>query len=121
MTGLFATPGRNPSKIVQRQRSVVVGGVPQILKTLARRPGLEWLLDDAERESESAAEGGSGLHLLYSMLRIDPLKRISPLEALAHPFLADDDDDDDDLGGGGGGRGGGRGGHVGGLRSPQGK
>jgi len=72
VTGLFAVAGRDHGRILQRQHEVIVDrGLPS---TLRDAPGVT-LNED-------------GLDLLMRMLQWDPLARISPEEALAHPFLA---------------------------------
>jgi serine/threonine protein kinase len=69
MTGLLATPGRDPARIIRIQYNMC-GHLEEII---ANSPGLE--LD------------GDGIDLMESMLRIDPKERISPTEALNHPYL----------------------------------
>mmetsp|Transcript_3891 Transcript_3891/g.9067 ORF Transcript_3891/g.9067 Transcript_3891/m.9067 type:complete len:430 (-) Transcript_3891:71-1360(-) len=70
--GLFAVPGRDPERIRQRQRDVTMEGA--LRRTLKDAPGIQ--LDE------------DGLDLLAGMLDWDPECRISPEEALAHPYLA---------------------------------
>jgi len=69
--GLFAVPGRDPEKIMQRQADAL------------RQRGLASVL----RSAPGVQLGGEGLELLCTMLAWDPLERISPREALEHPWL----------------------------------
>jgi p38 MAP kinase len=72
VTGLFAVPGRDHERILQRQQEIVMDG------------GLRRVL----RDPPGMALDADGLDLLEAMLTWDPDQRISPAEALAHPFLA---------------------------------
>ena len=72
MTGLFAVPGRVPEKILQKQQDLVQQG--GLFRALRDAPGLR--LDE------------DGVDLLAGMLTWDPQQRISPEEALSHPYLA---------------------------------
>lgn len=74
MTGILAVQGRDHDKIRQRQEELVMDG------------GLHRVLQDAPGVPLSAA----GQDLLQKMLAWDPRARISPAEALAHPYLAFD-------------------------------
>lgn len=69
--GLLATPGRDPGKILQRQRELTKEG--GLRRALRDTPGI--MLDE------------EGMDLLEGMLCWDPQSRISPEEALTHPFL----------------------------------
>lgn len=70
--GLFAVPGRDPEKILLRQADAVCHkGLGAVLRNGAGVP-----LD---------ADGGQGLDLLEQMMSWDPMARISPYDALAHP------------------------------------
>ena len=71
LTGLFAVPGRSPEKIIARQIEVV-SSLPNVLK---RFPEIG--LSDDE----------NAIDLLRRMLELDPQHRISPADALQHPFL----------------------------------
>lgn len=75
--GLFAVPGRDPEKILLRQADAICQrGLAAVLRGA---PGVP-------------LEGGgefNGLDLLERMMAWDPLERISPHEALAHPWLQD--------------------------------
>merc|ERR1712232_1064786 len=70
LIGLFAVPGRDHDRIVQRQQEVIGGGLRRVLRDA---PGIT--LD------------GNGIALLEAMLQWDPEARISPTDALSHPFL----------------------------------
>jgi len=74
--GLFAVPGRDPDKIITKQRGALLDrGLPHVL----RNPqGIRFDNVDAD---------GSGMELLSLMLAWDPVDRISPQEALEHPWL----------------------------------
>lgn len=75
--GLFAVPGRDPEKILLRQADAVCHkGLAAVLRNGAGVP-----LD---------ADGGQGLDLLEQMMSWDPMARISPYDALAHPWLKED-------------------------------
>mmetsp|Transcript_106297 Transcript_106297/g.184774 ORF Transcript_106297/g.184774 Transcript_106297/m.184774 type:complete len:638 (+) Transcript_106297:135-2048(+) len=76
-TGLFAVPGRDPDKIIQKQVDAL------------RQRGLNSVLRHAQGVPINNGGAGSGLELLSLMLAWDPADRISPLEALAHPWLHD--------------------------------
>jgi serine/threonine protein kinase len=73
-TGLFAVPGRDPEKIMMKQQDALCQrGLHAVLRNAAGVP-----LD------------GSGRELLSAMLAWDPIARISPQEALRHPWLTQD-------------------------------
>lgn len=75
-TGLFAVPGRDPERIVQKQvEALRQRGLPRVLQDPA---GV--ILSDA------------GLDLLAGMLTWEPIDRISPDEALEHPWFGEDDE-----------------------------
>lgn len=76
-TGLFAVPGRDPEKIIQKQVDAL------------RQRGLNNVLRHAQGVPINNGGAGSGLELLSLMLAWDPADRISPLEALQHPWLQD--------------------------------
>lgn len=73
-TGLFAVPGRDPEKILVKQADVLKQrGLANVLRAVAGIP---------------LGEGPqSGLGLLSLMLEWEPMERISPHEALRHPWL----------------------------------
>ncbi|CAK9051651.1 unnamed protein product [Durusdinium trenchii] len=76
--GLFAVPGRDPEKILLRQADAVCHkGLAQVLRNAAGVP-----LDGGGTKS--------GLDLLEQMMAWDPMARISPYDALAHPWLTED-------------------------------
>merc|ERR1711959_836815 len=70
-TGLFAVPGRRADKILERQHTLLG---PAFVDTL-RDGALAIRLDD------------DGLDFLAGLLTWDPQHRMSPEEALSHPFL----------------------------------
>lgn len=70
LIGLFAVPGRDHDRIVQRQQEILGGGLRRALRDT---PGIP--LDT------------NGFALLETMLQWDPEARISPADALNHPFL----------------------------------
>jgi len=74
--GLFAVPGRDPEKIMQRQSDAL------------RQRGLHSVLRGAPGVPLNNGGAGSGLELLNGMLSWDPMERISPHEALEHPWLS---------------------------------
>jgi len=75
-TGLFAVPGRDPEKIIGKQVDALRNrGLPNVLRNAQGVP-----LDE------------DGLDLLSLMLNWDPSERISPQEALEHPWLQIHDD-----------------------------
>jgi len=69
---LLAVNGRSTDKIVVKQHEVS----DQLAAKLAPYPGL-W---EGDEDDEM-------LDLLQRMLHLDPSKRISPADALEHPFL----------------------------------
>jgi dual specificity tyrosine-phosphorylation-regulated kinase 2/3/4 len=69
--GLFSVPGRDPEKIVVKQTDAILNR--GLRKVLRDPPGVP--LDDA------------GMDLLERMLCWTPADRISPAEALSHPWL----------------------------------
>ena len=71
LKGLLAVNGRTPEKIIARQVDVV-SNLPSVLK---KYPELG-LSDDPY-----------AMDLLCSMLHLDPQKRISPKDAMNHPFI----------------------------------
>lgn len=73
--GLFAVPGRDPGKIIAKQ-----------LDALCKR-GVQNVLRGAQGVPINNGDVGSGLELLSLMLAWDPIERISPSEALEHPWL----------------------------------
>lgn len=74
-TGLFAVPGRDPEKITQKQSEALrQKGVARVLQGAAGVP-----------------LGSSGPEFLSQMLAWDPMDRISPEEALNHPWLRNND------------------------------
>jgi len=77
--GLFAVPGRDPEKIMQKQSDAL------------RQRGLSVVLRNAP--GVPIAAGGddvdTGLDLLSRMMDWDPMERISPHDALRHPWLQD--------------------------------
>jgi serine/threonine protein kinase len=79
-TGLFAVPGRDPEKIISKQLDAL------------RNKGLANVLRNAQGVPINNIDEGSGLELLSFMLAWDPLERISPHEALEHPWLLDGDE-----------------------------
>lgn len=75
--GLFAVPGRDPEKILLRQADAVCHkGLAAVLRNA---PGVPLDVD-----------GGQGLDLLEQMMSWDPMTRISPYDALMHPWLMED-------------------------------
>mmetsp|Transcript_170921 Transcript_170921/g.547791 ORF Transcript_170921/g.547791 Transcript_170921/m.547791 type:complete len:452 (+) Transcript_170921:106-1461(+) len=72
VTGLFAVAGRDHERILQRQQELV----------------LEGGLHKALRDAPGIALEPAGFELLEAMLAWDPEHRISPAEALRHPYLA---------------------------------
>eukprot|EP00742_Colponemidia_sp_Colp-10_P005295 GILJ01005656.1.p1 GENE.GILJ01005656.1~~GILJ01005656.1.p1 ORF type:complete len:554 (-),score=66.86 GILJ01005656.1:261-1823(-) len=73
MTGLFAVNGRDNDKILQKQYAVI-SNLRSVLKSC---PGLDLQDDDL------------AMDLLSKMMSWNPLDRISPKQALQHPFLID--------------------------------
>lgn len=73
LVGLFAVPGRDPDRIIQRQYEVAV----------------EMGLKRALRNSAGVQLDDDGIDFLQGLLEWDPQLRMSPERALAHPFLAD--------------------------------
>ncbi|OQS03522.1 kinase domain containing protein [Thraustotheca clavata] len=73
VTGLMSSTGRKSDKIAQRQ--VYVAG--NLEKCIRKSPGMNI---DSKRWKH-------GIELLQKMLAISPSQRISPQDALAHPFL----------------------------------
>jgi serine/threonine protein kinase len=73
--GLFAVPGRDPEKIIAKQ-----------LDALCRR-GVHNVIRGAQGVPINNGDNGSGLELLSAMLAWDPIDRISPCDALEHPWL----------------------------------
>lgn len=71
VTGIFAVPGRDHERILQRQQEMVMDG------------GLRRVL----RDSPGVPLDARGLELLEAMLAWDAESRCSPADALAHPFL----------------------------------
>jgi len=71
--GLFGVPGRAPEKILLKQAEAL------------RQKGLDRILE----RGQGVQLGEDGIDLLASMLTWDPIDRISPREALDHPFLRD--------------------------------
>lgn len=78
-TGLFAVPGRDPDKIISKQADAL------------RQRGLANVLRNAQGVPINNVDVGSGLELLSMMLNWDPIDRISPEEALEHPWLQEYD------------------------------
>lgn len=74
--GLFAVPGRDPEKILQRQGD------------LLRQRGLPSVLRNAPGVPLPGGPGG-GQELLALMLAWDAFERIAPRDALRHPWLQD--------------------------------
>ncbi|KDO31879.1 serine/threonine protein kinase [Saprolegnia parasitica CBS 223.65] len=74
VTGLMSAPGRKPDKIALRQTYVA----ENLAKCLRDSPGMNV---DSKRWQH-------GVDLLQRMLTVCPRQRISPQEALAHPFLS---------------------------------
>ena len=70
-TGIFAVQGRDAHKILQKQQFVLQN------LTLALK----------KYECYGIDEDVIFMDLLNQMLENDPLKRISPIEVLEHPFL----------------------------------
>jgi len=68
--GLFAVKGKEPNRIAQKQRETIKN-----LKTVLK--DYYAFIQDVEV-----------IDLLSKMLRTDPMMRISPQEALNHPFLS---------------------------------
>jgi len=68
--GLFAVPGRDPAKILSRQSEAL------------RQRGL----DEVLREAKGVPLDRNGLDLLSGMLAWNPDERVSPQQALAHPW-----------------------------------
>jgi len=73
--GLFAVPGRDPEKIMQKQSDAV------------RQRGLNSVLRNGSGVPVYNGGSSDGLDFLSSMLAWDPMARISPSEALEHPWL----------------------------------
>ena len=73
-TGFFAVPGREHAKINQKQLGMLKIGIPECAQRYFE--SLPWLKRDRQ-----------ALDLLSRMLAGNPRDRISPLEALEHPFL----------------------------------
>ncbi len=73
-SGLFAVAGREHSKILQKQYSLLKHGVKQCAPRFF--DGLLWMKSSLE-----------AIDLLERMLCADPKARISPGDALSHPFL----------------------------------
>jgi len=73
--GLFAVPGRDPEKIMQRQADAL------------RQRGLHRILRDSAGVPLDNGGDATGLELLSLMLAWDPLARISPSDALMHAWL----------------------------------
>jgi len=71
LMGLFAVPARDPERILQRQQEVASPG--GLRRALRDAPGTQ--LDE------------DGVDLLQRFLEWDPMARISPNEALRHPYL----------------------------------
>lgn len=71
VTGLFAVPGRDHERILQKQEELILDG--GLRKVLRDAPGI--------------ALEPSGFDLLEAMLAWNPEQRISPADALAHPYL----------------------------------
>mmetsp|Transcript_58174 Transcript_58174/g.127543 ORF Transcript_58174/g.127543 Transcript_58174/m.127543 type:complete len:549 (+) Transcript_58174:103-1749(+) len=71
-TGIFAAAGRDSEKIVLKQAEVL----RRLPKVIEDTPGVPLCTDP------------DGVDLLMGLLAWDPLDRISPEEALHHPFLA---------------------------------
>jgi dual specificity tyrosine-phosphorylation-regulated kinase 2/3/4 len=69
-TGLFAVNGRDPEKIRQKQYDVV----QKLTRVVANAPGM--CMTDPD-----------GLDLLKRMLAWNPTQRISPEQAMEHPYL----------------------------------
>lgn len=69
--GLFSVPGRDPERIVQKQTDAICNR--GLRKILANPPGVP--LDD------------NGIDFLSRLLHWSPSERISPAEALNHPWL----------------------------------
>ena len=69
--GLFAVPGRDHLKIMNKQKEVIynLGGVLNKYHCFANDP--------------------DGIHLLSRMLELNPKNRISPKEAMAHEYFED--------------------------------
>lgn len=78
-TGLFAVPGRDPDRIITKQCDAL------------RQRGLANVLRNAQGIPLNNIDAGSGLELLSLMLSWDPFERISPQEALDHPWLQEPD------------------------------
>ncbi|EQC26263.1 CILIATE-C4 protein kinase [Saprolegnia diclina VS20] len=74
VTGLMSAPGRHPDKIALRQ-TYVAGN---LAKCLRDSPGM----------NVESKRWQHGVDLLQRMLTVCPRQRISPQEALAHPFLS---------------------------------
>lgn len=77
-TGLFAVPGRDPDKIIAKQADAL------------RQRGLAHVIRNAQGIPINNDGNGTGLELLSLMLNWDPVDRISPHEALEHPWLEED-------------------------------
>merc|ERR1719409_529508 len=71
-TGLFAVPGRDPEKIRAKQADAL------------RQRGLQKVL----RDPAGVVLDDDGLDFLANMLAWNPMDRMSPREALDHPWLA---------------------------------
>jgi len=73
LTGMMAAPGRNTDKIIQQQAYVVTN--------------LEKCIRDYCGMNTDSRRWQNGIDLLQKMLDLNPLTRISPKDALQHPFL----------------------------------
>jgi len=73
--GLFAVQGRDPDKIMQKQLEAL------------RQKGLHNIVRNPQGVPITGGGEGSGLELLDAMLAWDAIERISPWEALEHPWL----------------------------------
>jgi serine/threonine protein kinase len=72
LKGLFSATGRSADKIIAKQQQVV----QHLGEKLERYPGL-WM----------DAGGDQAFDLLQSMLELDPARRISPAQAIDHPYF----------------------------------
>jgi serine/threonine protein kinase len=72
LKGLFSASGRSTEKIIAKQQHVV----QHMGEMLERYPGL-WMDID----------GDPAFELLQGMLDLDPARRISPVEAIDHPYF----------------------------------
>lgn len=75
--GLFAVPGRDPEKIMLKQSDAL------------RQRGLQAVLRGAPGVPLGGGGPGGGQELLSAMLSWEPVERISPHEALQHPWLSE--------------------------------